>query len=265
MTPVQLALAFGLGFGLPVSAFVQPTVGITWDYSLGYTFASSNADSSTKFYSVDLVNTAQKDITALKAAGHIVACYFSGGSVEDFRSDAKDFPAAAVGKVMDGWPHEKWVDTRNDKVRQIMVARIAQAQSKGCDGVDVDNIDGYSNDTGFDMDEDDAVDFIQAMADAAHAKNLAYGLKNGGDLIDQVKDDVQWAINEQCVQYNECAPYKVLLDAKKPVFHVEYTKDDAATTVDASFLKSACAAGGLKGVSTIVKHNSLDKWIKKCS
>lgn len=80
-----------------------------------------------------------------------------------------------------------------------MKKRIDEAKSKGCDGVDPDNIDGYQNDSGFDMTEDDAVDFIRFMAQTAHEAGLAYGLKNGDDaLVNRVVNVSQWEINEEC-------------------------------------------------------------------
>ncbi|MCJ1440300.1 MAG: hypothetical protein MMC23_000783 [Stictis urceolatum] len=283
MLAIALSLGLGLGLGLhhhaaaapgpepapatsssSVANIVQPAVGSTWEYPLGYTLTAGTASSSYHFYSVDLVNTEQSDIEAIKAAGHIVACYFSAGSKENYRDDAGQFPSEAVGKVMDGWPDENWVDTRNAEVRDIMTKRIADAKSKSCDGIDADNIDGYTNDTGFDLSEADGVDYVKFLAKAAHDQGLAYGLKNGGDMVDSVVGDAEWVINEQCVQYDECDVYKPFTDAGKPVFHVEYTDDDDATTVDPTFKKNACAAGGQTGFSTIIKHESLDNWTVAC-
>ncbi|RYC65959.1 hypothetical protein CHU98_g256 [Xylaria longipes] len=284
---VSLALGLGLGIGLtracpaPKSStstststptpttssnanFIQPTVGTTWDYPLGFSLTTANANKTTIFYPVDLENTSADTIKGLKSAGHTVICYFSAGSVEDYRSDADQFPASAVGNVLDGWPDEKWVDHRNAKVREIMATRIQSASTKGCVGVDPDNVDGYTNNSGFDLTEDDAVDYVKYLADTAHAAGLAYGLKNAGGLVDRVVDDAQWAINEQCAEYTECADWAPFVKAGKPVFHVEYTDDDDATSVSASKLAKACAADGQSGFSTIVKHMTLDNWIVYC-
>ena len=62
------------------------------------------------------------------------------GTVEDWRSDAKDFPSGDVGKVLPEWPNEKWVRTGSTKVRDIMAKRIKLAGDKGCDAIDPDNI-----------------------------------------------------------------------------------------------------------------------------
>ncbi|KAI0443803.1 glycoside hydrolase superfamily [Xylaria telfairii] len=282
---VSLALGLGLGIGLtqaracpaPKSStatptpsinanvnVIQPKVGTTWDYPLGFSLTTANANKSTIFYPVDLENTSAGTIGALKSAGHTIICYFSAGSVEDYREDAGQFPASAVGKTLDGWPDEKWVDHRNAKVREIMATRIQSAASKGCVGVDPDNIDGYTNNSGFDLTEDDTVDYVQYLAKTAHAAGLGYGLKNSGAIVDRVVDVAEWAINEECAEYKECADWAPFVKAGKPVFHVEYTEDDDATSVSASKLAKACAADGQSGFSTIVKHYALDNWVIYC-
>ncbi|KAI1131469.1 glycoside hydrolase superfamily [Nemania abortiva] len=269
---VALALGLGLGLGLTracpsprsSASIIQPTVGTTWDYPLGFSLTTSNANKSTIFYPVDLENTSTDTIAALKSAGHTIVCYFSAGSVEDYRSDAGDFPASAIGNTLDGWPDEKWLDVRNGEVRAIMARRIQSAAAKGCVGVDADNIDGFSNDSGFDLVEGDAVDYVRYLADTAHATGLAYGLKNGGAIVDRVVDVAEWAINEQCAEYSECADWAPFVEAGKPVFHVEYTEDDDATSVSPAQLAKACAADGQAGFSSIVKHNSLDNWVVYC-
>ncbi|KAI1276263.1 glycoside hydrolase superfamily [Xylaria sp. FL0933] len=242
----------------------QPSIGTTWDYPLGFSLTASNANKSTKFYPVDLENTSADTIAALQSAGHTIVCYFSAGSVEDYRSDADAFPASAIGNTLDGWPDEKWLDVRDATVRSIMGKRIALAKSKGCVGVDADNIDGYENDPGFDLTEDDAVEYVRYLADTAHDAGLAYGLKNGGAIVERVVDVAQWAINEQCAEYQECADWAPFVKAGKPVFHVEYTDDDDATSVSSAEMQKACAADGQSGFSSIVKHTSLDNWVVYC-
>jgi hypothetical protein len=239
-------------------------VGTTWDLPLGFSLTTSNVNKSTIFYPVDLENTSADTISALKTAGHSIVCYFSAGSVESYREDAGKFPAQATGKTLDGWPDEKWLDVRDATVRAIMASRIQSAATKGCLGIDADNIDGYQNDSGFPLTEDDAVDFVRYLAATAHAAGLAYGLKNGGDIVDRVVDVAQWAINEQCAEYKECAAWAPFVKAGKPVFHVEYTDDDDATSVSPSKRTQACAADGQAGFSSIVKHLALDNWVVYC-
>ncbi|MFP3534108.1 endo alpha-1,4 polygalactosaminidase, partial [Burkholderia sp. SIMBA_042] len=84
----------------------------------------------------------------LKSQGKRVVCYFSAGSSENWRSDYSQFTAADQGNPLDGWAGERWLDTRSANVRRIMTARMDLAKSKGCDGIDPDNVDGYTNNPG---------------------------------------------------------------------------------------------------------------------
>lgn len=91
-------------------------------------------------WDIDLFDSDAATIASLKATGKIVICYFSAGTVEDWRSDAKDFPAGDVGKMLPEWPNEKWIRIGSTKVRDIMAKRIKLAGDKGCDAIDPDNV-----------------------------------------------------------------------------------------------------------------------------
>ncbi|KAI0020734.1 glycoside hydrolase superfamily [Xylariomycetidae sp. FL0641] len=284
---VALALGLGLGLGLPHGAcafhcsassspsplatslptatnatgLLQPAVGTSWDYPLGYTLTPAAANASTQFYVVDLENTPAATVAALAAAGHDVVCYFSAGSVEAYRPDAGAFPSDAVGQTLDGWPDERWLDVRSPGVREVMTKRITNAKDKGCQGIDPDNVDGYDNDSGFPLTQADAVDYVRFLAQTARAHGLATGLKNAGDIVESVTDVAAWAVVEQCAEYDECDLYAPFVRAGKPVFHVEYTEKDE---VDGALRKKACGAGSQMGFSSIVKHLSLDEWVFYC-
>lgn len=90
-------------------------------------------------WDIDLFENEASIIAALKAQGKTVVCYFSAGTWEDWRDDAKDFPEGDKGKVLPEWPNEKWIRTSSTKVRDIMSKRIKIAADKGCDAVDPDN------------------------------------------------------------------------------------------------------------------------------
>ncbi|WP_414691363.1 endo alpha-1,4 polygalactosaminidase [Noviherbaspirillum sp.] len=59
------------------------------------------------------------------------------------------FLASDKGNALSGWAGERWLDTRSANVRQIMQKRLDLAKAKGCDGVEPDNVDGYTNNSGF--------------------------------------------------------------------------------------------------------------------
>lgn len=98
-----------------------------------------------------------------------------------------------------------------------MSKRLDLAKSKGCDGVEPDNIDAYIqvNGGGFKVTYQDQLNYNIWLAREAHARNLSIGLKND---VDQVKDLVShfdWALNEECYQYNECDTLLPFIRGKK--------------------------------------------------
>lgn len=173
-------------------------------------------------YDIDLYDTPQQTITNLKAQGRIVVCYFSAGTWEDWRPDAKAYPKAALGKALADWPGERWLDFRRNDVRQLLTKRLDLARSKGCNGVDPDNVDGYSNANGLKLTQAQQLDFNRWLATEAHRRNLSVGLKNAVDLLPQLASHFDFAVNESCYQYHECAGYTLLRSQGKPVFIADY-------------------------------------------
>lgn len=143
-----------------------------------------------------------------------------------------------------------------------MLSRLDLAATKGCDGVDPDNVDGYDNENGLGLTQADAVDYVNFLADAAHARKLSVGLKNTGEIIPQVLGKMQWAVNEQCVQYGECDTWRPFVEAGKPVFHIEYP--DGAPNVAAQKVDSICGKADAKGFETVLKDMDLDDWVEAC-
>jgi hypothetical protein len=125
---------------------------------------------------------------------------------------------------MEGWPDEKWLDIRRwDVLGPILAARFAVCRQKGFDGVEPDNVDGYANDSGFDLTPADQLAYNRMLADLAHERGLTVGLKNDLDQVDDLVDHFDFAVNEQCAQYKECDTLQPFVDQGKPVLHVEYS------------------------------------------
>lgn len=113
------------------------------------------------------------------------------------------------------------------------------------------------------MTSDDAVDFVRFLAQTAHDAGLSYGLKNGGDIVDQVVDVAEWCVQEECVFYDECELYQPFIEANKPVFHLEYP--DEKKGGKEKFIEKSCNGKDAEGFSTLVKNLSLDEWTESCS
>jgi hypothetical protein len=229
-----------------------PQVSDTWQWQLSGTI---NTSVDAKVYDVDLFDTPAATISALKGAGRRVVCYFSAGSSENWRSDFSRFAAADMGNSLDGWAGERWLDTRSANVREIMKSRLDLAASRGCDGVEPDNVDGYTNNPGFPLTATTQVDYNRFLATEAHNRGLAVALKNAVDLLTQLEPDFDFAINEQCHQYSECGGYSVFTNKGKAVFNAEYK---SIWKTDATARASLCASSIAANIRTLVLPLALD-------
>lgn len=230
----------------------QPTAGTTWQWQINDTV---NTSYDVTVYDIDLFDNSAATIASLQADGRKVICYFSAGSYEDFRDDADQFPEAVLGDPLDDFPDERWLDIRSEDVLTIMFDRLDTAASKGCDGVEPDNVDGYENDSGFDLTADDQLLFNARIANAAHEKNLSVGLKNDLDQIETLVDYFDFAVNEQCFEFEECEALQPFLDSDKAVFSAEY---DGSFVNDASARNEICQESLAMGLSTLILPVDLD-------
>jgi hypothetical protein len=235
----------------------QPQLSDTWQWQLQGTI---NTGYDVDVYDIDLFDTPASTISALQADGKRVICYFSGGSSEAFREDASLFDPADLGNTLDGWPDERWVDIRSSNVRSIMQARLDLAASKGCDGVEPDNMDGYdtSNNAGFTSDPitaSDQLDYNRFIADQAHARGLGVGLKNDLPQIDDLVDYYDFAVNEQCHQYAECGDLQPFINAGKPVFNAEYPEEQPLNDAQRNQL---CQDALVANIRTLILPLDLD-------
>ena len=178
-------------------------------------------------YDIDLFDTPVSVISDLKARDIAVICYFSAGSYENWRSDASQIPASVRGDS-NGWPGEQWLDIRSiDALAPVMSARMDLAVAKGCDGIDTDNVDSFTNSTGFPLTARHQLDYNKWLATEAHARGLSIGLKNDLLQIAELEPYFDFAINESCLQYNECDYMLPFVEAGKAVFGIEYIDDPA--------------------------------------
>ncbi|WP_068714055.1 endo alpha-1,4 polygalactosaminidase [Vibrio tritonius] len=234
------------------STWYSPAAGVTWQWQLQ---GSVNTSYNVTIYDIDLFDSSTTFITSLQAQGRKVICYFSAGSYENWRSDAADFDASDLGNDVDGWPNEQWLNINSTQVRNIMLARLDLAQSKGCDGVEPDNVDGYVNSSGFSLSYNDQLSFNRFLANAAHKRGLAIGLKNDLDQISDLVDYFDFAVNEQCFEFSECSALTPFINANKPVLNAEYLNTYVS---DSSERASMCTSSVNLGLSTLVLPEALD-------
>ena len=200
----------------------KPAPLTSWQWQLS---GAINTRYNVELYDIDLFDSSTALIHQLQSDNKKIICYFSAGSYENWRSDNNNFTDSDLGKPLDGWAGERWLDIRNKNVRNIMKARLDLAKQKGCDGVEPDNMDAYDNDSGFlskPLTADDQLDYNRFIAREAHNRGLSIGLKNDLAQINELVDDFDFAVNEQCFEFNECDALTPFIKQGKAVLNAEY-------------------------------------------
>ena len=91
-----------------------------------------------------------------------------------------------------------------------MAARVLKAASLNCDGIDPDTmmmhkVIEYGGNTGFPiMTREEQIAYNIWFAETVHASGMKVGLKNGIDMIEDVLDYFDFAVNEECIFTEDC-------------------------------------------------------------
>lgn len=238
-----VCVAYVAGDPVPAGGAWRPAPRATWQWQLtGAIDTSYDLD----MYDIDLFEATDADLAAL--SDRVVICYLSTGTWEAWRPDAGEFPQEALGRTLEDWQDERWLDVNDPRVRELMLRRLDLAVARGCDGVEPDNMDGYANDNGLGLNATEQLAYNRFIADAAHERGLSVGLKNDVDQLEELLPWFDWALNEECAAYDECDRYRVFTGAGRAVFHVEYV--DRWEEAEALAAR-VCGAG--EDLSTLIK------------
>ncbi|MFI0980662.1 endo alpha-1,4 polygalactosaminidase [Streptomyces sp. NPDC021093] len=235
----------------PVRRIWQPRPGTAWQWQLN---GRVDPRTDVPVYDIDGFENTAADVTRLHAAGRKVICYVNAGAWENFRPDRGDFPAALLGGP-NGWDGERWLDIRKlDVLRPLMERRFEMCRSKGFDAVEPDLMDAYLNETGFPLTAAHQLAYNKMLSSLAHSKGLAVGLKNDLPQIPELVRHFDFAVNEQCAEFDECTALRPFVAAGKAVFHVEYDLPNG----------EFCSQTRRLGLSSMRKNLKLDPWRKPC-
>jgi hypothetical protein len=236
--------AVALPAPVPCTTCWRPPLRTSWQWELSVVPKPPFLD--VDMYDIDGFDTPASTVAALHQTrpGRRVTCYLSAGSWEDWRPDAGEFPRSVLGRPLSGWPGERYLDIRryHGELGRLMDARLDLCAAKGFDAVELDNVDAYTNRSGFPLTGDDQLAYNAWLANEAHRRGLSAALKNDNAQIPQLLPYFDWALNEQCFQYDECGPYTQFTAAGKAVFGVEYRLPVSefcpqANALDFNFLK----------------------------
>ncbi|HET6859525.1 MAG TPA: endo alpha-1,4 polygalactosaminidase [Streptomyces sp.] len=235
----------------PTRARWQPGPGLAWQWQL-----SGRIDPTVDVpvYDIDGFTNPASTVADLHKRGRKVICYLSTGAWEDFRPDSGEFPKALLGRG-NGWKGERWLDIRRtDVLEPLMAARFDLCREKGFDAVEPDNMDGYRNRTGFPLTAAHQLAYNRLIARLAHERGMAVGLKNDLDQIPELVGDFDFAVNEQCAEFDECAEMTPFIEAGKAVFHVEYELP----------VGEFCPGARRLRLSSMLKKYELGVWREAC-
>jgi len=233
----------------------SPTPGL--DFQVQYV-GEIDLDVRVDVIALDLYETTVDDIDYLHDNGTKAICYLNAGAWEAWRPDRDDFPASVLGAKYHDWPGERWLDIRQlEALIPILETRLELCRSKGFDGVDADNLDGYDNPTGFAISPEDQIRFNRWLAQAAHHRGLGIGLKNNPEQAATLLEDFDWITTENCFKQDWCQEVNSFVQAGKPVFAIEYRQEGMR-------LHNFCDQAAALGMDAILKNKRLDAWLAAC-
>lgn len=199
-------------------------------------------------FDVDGFETPRATVAALHRSGRVAICYLDVGSWESYRPDAKRFPHSVLGRRYEGFPDERWLDIAHfHRFAPILARRFRLCAHKGFDAVEPDNVAGFENRTGFPLTAAEQLRFNRWVAARVHALGMAVALKNDPRQVGALLGRFDFAIVEQCFQYEECGSYEPFVGAGKAVFEAEYELEPS----------DYCGAASSLGLSSIGKSYDL--------
>jgi hypothetical protein len=127
-----------------------------------------------------------------------------------------------------------------------MQARIAMCAHKGFDAVEPDNIAGWENKTGFPLTRAEQLRYNRWIAAQVHRRGMSVALKNDPRQARQLVNNFDFAVVEECFQYEGCGYFKPFVDAGKAVFEAEYELGTSEFCAEAKALDFSAIRKGLE-------------------
>ncbi|KAJ3636350.1 hypothetical protein Zmor_008615, partial [Zophobas morio] len=140
-----------------------------------------------------------------------------------------------MGNPVSARNESNWLDiTKFNEVTSYIKPLWKSLKEKGCQGIDADYVDCYYYNCvkGFSQRELKLhqIRFNTWLAREAHRLGLAIGLRNCVDLIGQFSEVFDFAVSEECLEFNDCKQYQSFYNQDKAIFAIEYSiKKDRIT------------------------------------
>ena len=212
-----------------------PTANATFDYQIGGPYTPAKG-----------VTAVSRDRSAKPATGLYNICYVNAFQAQPdalswWQKNHPDLVLRDKDKrpVVDEDWNEALLDTstadKRTRLAQVVGEWVDGCAKSGFQAVEPDNLDSYERSGGRLTKAHNAA-FAKLLATRAHAAGLAVGQKNTVDMLpDRTKIGFDFAVAEECGEYNECGDYAKAYANR--VFVIEYQ--------DGGFSR-ACAGFGAK-------------------
>jgi len=175
------------------------------------------------------VRIVSRDRTAAPAPGLYNICYVNAFQAQP--DERASWPADLLLRDADGEVvvDEDWgealLDIGTAAKRQRVAARVGRwidgCAAKGFDAIEPDNYDSYTRSQHL-LTANDATAFITLLSRHAHTRRLAIAQKNTVELAGlRKKTGLDFAIAEECAEYDECGEYAKAFDDR--VIVIEYS------------------------------------------
>ncbi|MEU9994142.1 endo alpha-1,4 polygalactosaminidase [Streptomyces sp. NPDC050848] len=207
-------------------AVVPPEPHVGFDYQIGGAYPpppgvgavsrDRTAEPTDGLYNICYVNTfqAQPDATDWWQENHpdLLLRNAGGAPVIDQDWDEALFDISTPAK--------------RERLAEIVGGWIDGCAASGFQAVEADNLDSYERSAGLLTPEHDLA-FARLLIDRAHAAGLAIGQKNAAELAQRGRAlGFDFAVAEECGQYDECGTYATAFDNR--VLVIEYEPDGLA-------------------------------------
>jgi len=268
-----------LGSARPVSAAPRPVTGGRWwrlpaglvawqweldhplsltsdlDLGLGDRTPSGHPAEEPVIYDIDGFDNPARTVAGLHARGDRVICYIEVGAAETYRPDYAQLRATGLGRVVPGYPDERYLNINLPAVVDLIERRILMCARRGFDAVEPDIDDSYTDPTGFDISEQANIGYDITLSRYAHSLRLGFGLKNGDEdrFAARMLPHVDFVLDEQCIQYDTCRAFEpAYRRADIGVLEAEYVDDGGPSPA------TYCARADALGLSAVQYRTSLD-------
>lgn len=239
----------------------KPKIGDSFDWRLDSINLNEVDQYTCKIIDIDAFSATKELVDAFHARGIKVIAYVSVGTIENYRPDTALLPPEIIGNIYPEWPDERFLDIREiEKLKPFITFRFDMIKQKGFDGIEPDNIDIYTMETGFNLTLNDARLFCEWIIDEAHKRNLSIGQKNAEELVPLLYKKFDWALTESIFYYHTQNNFSLYVSADKPVFSAEYIDQMSIT----DFNTFVCPRAKELKYYAFLKHRNLTKWKYEC-